>query len=295
MELHQLRYFSAVAETSSFTKGARQEHVSQPSLSQQIINLEEEVGVQLFVRLGHTTKLTPAGKSFLPKAKSILNQLNQATNDMQIVAKEETGSVTIGAISTVAPYLLPKVLQSFRRKHPWVHLQVVEGYAPDLVIRLRNAEVDMILVQQAVQGREFLSEELIRDPLYLVCPTNHRFSKRKTVDLEELGKEPFVMLGEGFGFRTSLLGALRKVKIHPNIVYEALDFCTICAMVAAGLGVSVIPQMAIEKRKGCEFIPLKDGSVLLHTVALVRLKRNHLSPAQSLFAQDLIASMSLRN
>ena len=295
MELHQLRYFSAVAETSSFTKGARREHVSQPSLSQQIINLEEEVGVQLFVRLGHTTKLTPAGKSFLPKAKSILNQIGQATNEMQIVAKEETGSVTIGAISTAGPYLLPKVLQSFRRKHPWVRLQVVEGYSPDLLIRLRNAEVDMILVQHPVQGKEFLSEELIRDPLYLACPNNHRFSKRKTVDLHELGKEPFVLLGEGFGFRNSLLAAMQKVKVDPNIVYEALDFCTITAMVAAGLGVSIIPQMAIEKRKGCDFVLLKNGSVLLHTVALVRLRRNHLSPAQLLFAQDLMASVSLRN
>jgi LysR family transcriptional regulator, hydrogen peroxide-inducible genes activator len=295
MELHQLRYFSAIAETGSFTKGARREHVSQPSMSQQISKLEGEVGTELFVRLGHVVKLTPAGKAFLPKAKSILNQISQATNEMQVVAKAETGSVTIGTISTAGPYLLPKVLQRFRRKHPWVHLQVVEGYAPDLVVLLRNAEVDMILVQHPVQGREFLSEELIQDPLYLVCPNNHRFSKRKTVDLEELEKEPFVMLGDGFGFRKSLLAALRKVKIHPNITYEALNFCTIAAMVAAGLGVSVIPQMAIEKRKGCGFIPLRDGSVLLHTVALVRLRRNHLSPAQLLFAQDLMASTGLRN
>ena len=290
-----MRYFTAVAETGSFTKGARREHISQPSLSQQIIKLEEEVGIQLFVRLGHKTKLTPVGKAFLPKAKSILNQISQAANDMQVVAKVETGSVTIGAISTAGPYLLPKVLTSFKREHPLIQLQVVEGYAPDLLVLLRNAEVDMVLVQDTVKGKEFLSEELIRDPLYLACPNNHRLSKRKTVDLEELGKEAFVMLGNNFGFRDSLLAALRNVKIRPNITYEALDFCTITAMVVAGLGVSVIPQMAIEKRKGCDFIPLKNGSMLLHTVALVRLKRNHLSPAQTLFAKDLLSSARPRN
>jgi LysR family hydrogen peroxide-inducible transcriptional activator len=222
MELHQLRYFSAVAETGSFTKGARREHVSQPSLSQQISKLEEEVGTELFVRLGHITRLTPAGKAFLPRAKSILNQIGQAISEMQIVAKVETGSVTIGAVSTAGPYLLPNVLQSFRRKHPWVHLQVVEGHPPDLLALLRNAELDMILVQQPVRGQEFLSEILIEDRLYLACADDHRFSKRKTVGLQELGEEPFLMLGEGFGFRKGILAVLRQARIRPNIVFEAL-------------------------------------------------------------------------
>jgi len=295
VELHQLRYFSAVAETGSFTKGALREHVSQPSLSQQISKLEGEVGTELFVRLGHMTKLTPAGKAFLPKAKSILNQISQAINEMQIVTKVETGSVTIGAVSTTGPYMLPKVMQSFRRKHPWVHLQVVEGHPPELLALLRSAEVDMVVVQHPVKGNEFLSEILIQDSCYLVCPCDHRFSKRKAVSLQEIGKEPLVMLGEGFGFRKSLLAALRKLRIRPNIVYEALDFCTITAMVAAGLGVSIIPEMAIERRKGCAFVPAKNGSVLPYKVGLVRLKRNHLSPAQLQFVQELKDSVSLRN
>jgi LysR family transcriptional regulator, hydrogen peroxide-inducible genes activator len=295
VELHQLRYFSAVAETGSFTKGALREHVSQPSLSQQISKLEGEVGTELFVRLGHATKLTPAGKVLLPKAKSILNQIGQAVNEMQIVAKVETGSVTIGTVSTAGPYLLPKVMQSFRRKHPWVHLQVVEGRPPELLVLLRNAEADMVIVQHPVQGKEFLSEILIQDLCYLVCPYDHRLSNRKAVSLQEVGKEPLVMLGGGFGFRKSLLAALRNARIQPNIVYEALDFCTVTAMVAAGMGISVIPEMAIERRKECAFVPVKDGSVLLYKVGLARLKRNHLSPAQLQFAQELKDSLSTRN
>jgi LysR family hydrogen peroxide-inducible transcriptional activator len=295
MELHQLRYFSAIAETNSFTKGASREHVSQPSLSQQISKLEEEVGTELFVRLGHSIKLTPAGKAFLPKAKSILNQISMAVNEMQTVAKVETGSVTIGAISSAGPYLLPKVIQSFRRKHPWVRLKVVEGTRPELLTQLRNAEVDMVVAQYPVQGREFQCDELVHDPLYLVCPENHRFSKRKMVRINELGEEIFLVLGEGFEFRNRLFAALRKVKIRPNIVYEALGFYAITAMVSAGLGISIIPQMAVEERKGCCFIPLKNGPTPVHAVGLVRLKRNHLSPAQSLFAKELIASRTARN
>jgi LysR family transcriptional regulator, hydrogen peroxide-inducible genes activator len=295
MEFHQLRYFTAVAETGSFTKGASREHVSQPSLSQQIGKLEEEVGTQLFVRLGHSIKLTPAGKAFLPKAKSILNQISTAANEMQIVARAETGSVTIGAISTAGPYLLPKVIRTFRRKHPWVHLQVVEGYSPDLLALLRNAEVDMVLTQHPTNGKEFRCVELIHDSLYLVCPNTHRFSKRKSVSLTELGKEPFLLLAEGLEFRKRILTALRKARVRPNIVYEALDFYAITAMVGAGLGVSLIPRMAIERRKGCHFVPLKNGPPLLHSVGLVRLKRNHLSPAQALFAKELIASVSPSN
>jgi DNA-binding transcriptional LysR family regulator len=294
MEFHQLRYFSSVAETGSFTRGASREHVSQPSLSQQIGKLEQEVGTELFVRLGHSIKLTRAGKAFLPKAKSILNQISSAVNEMQIAARVETGSVTIGATSSTGPYLLPKVIQRFRRKHPLVQLQAVEGSRADLLALLRNAEVDMVVAGYPVQGEEFQCDALVNNLPYLVCPEDHRFAKRKTAKLAELENESFVMLGETFGFRKMVLAALRKAGIRPNIVYEALTFYSITAMVGAGLGISIIPQMAVEERKGCRFILMRDGPPLLHTVGLVRLKRNHLSPAQSLFVQELLESAPVR-
>jgi LysR family transcriptional regulator, hydrogen peroxide-inducible genes activator len=263
-------------------------------LSQQIGKLEEEVGTELFVRLGHSIRLTPAGKAFLPKAKSILNQVISAVNEMQTVARVGTGTVTVGATSSTGPYVLPKVIQRFRRKHPLVQLQVLEGARTDLLALLRNAQVDMVVAGYPVHGEEFQCDKIVENLPYLVCPTDHRLSKRKTVKLAELGDESFVMLGEAFGFRKAVLGALRKAGIRPNIVYGALSFYSITAMVGAGLGISIIPQMAVEERKGCRFIPLKDGSPLLYTVRLVRLKRSHLSPAQSLFVQELLESAALR-
>src|SRR5262249_17977385 len=130
MEVHQLRYFCAVAETRSFTRAARQEHVSQPSLSQQIIKLEGELGVRLFDRLPKIIRLTASGKAFLPKARTILRQLGEAKTEIHEMAGLEKGEITVGVIPTIAPYLLPPVLSSFAREHPAIVINVAEEITP---------------------------------------------------------------------------------------------------------------------------------------------------------------------
>src|SRR5882672_1537063 len=122
MELHQLRYFCAVAETGSFSRAAEQSHVSQPSLSQQIIKLEEELGARLFDRLGRSVRLTELGKTFLPRARAVLRELEAAKGDVVERKDFVGGPVTVGVIPTIAPYLLPPHLTSFSRKFPQAHL-----------------------------------------------------------------------------------------------------------------------------------------------------------------------------
>src|SRR5215471_13215021 len=142
MELHQLRYFCAVAETGSFSRAAEQSHVSQPSLSQQILKLEDELGARLFDRLGRSIRLTELGKTFLPRARAVLRELEAARGDVVERKDSVTGPVTVGAIPTVAPYLLPRVLTSFSRKFPQARLTVIEEITPVLLDRLRAGTVD---------------------------------------------------------------------------------------------------------------------------------------------------------
>ncbi len=292
MEIHQLRYFCAVAETGSFTEGARKEHVSQPSLSQQIIKLEGELGSELFERLGRATRLTLAGKIFCRIAKSILNRINQVKSEMQGAQNLQEGSVTVGAIPTVAPYLLPLAVVAFKRKYPLVQLTVVEELPLQLLEALRNAAVDLAVLQLPVSGKGFVTEELLREPLYLVIPGHHRLASRKAIDLRQVKDSPFIVLREGYTFRKAVLDALRRAGVRPNIVCEAHNFPTIIAMVSAGLGVSMIPKMAIEKKRGCKFIPLRNEPCI-RIIGLVRLGRHHMSPVQRLFLEHLRQSASV--
>src|SRR5882762_1336323 len=136
MEIHQLRYFCAVAETSSFSRAAVQSHVSQPSLSQQILKLEDELGARLFDRLGRSVRLTELGKTFLPRARAVLRELEAAKGDVDERKDSVGGSICIGVIPTIAPYLLPPHLTFFTRQFPQARLAVVEEITPVSIPKL---------------------------------------------------------------------------------------------------------------------------------------------------------------
>src|SRR5438477_11675827 len=137
MELHQLRYFCAVADTGSFSRAAEQSHVSQPSLSQQILKLEDELGTRLFDRLGRSVRLTEVGKTFLPRARAVLRELEAARGDVVESKDSLCGQGAVGVIPTVAPYFLPPVLAAFSKLFPESVVTVLEGITPVLLERLR--------------------------------------------------------------------------------------------------------------------------------------------------------------
>src|ERR1700756_3739744 len=146
MELHQLRYFCAVAETGSFSRAAEQSHVSQPSLSQQIMKLEDELGTRLFDRLGRSVRLTDVGKAFLPRARAVLRELEAAKGDVVERKDSVAGSLTVGVIPTIAPYFLPRRLASFTRQFSQAHVTIVEEITPILLDRLRASTADVAVL-----------------------------------------------------------------------------------------------------------------------------------------------------
>ena len=207
MEIHQLKYFCAVAETGSFSRAAVRSHVSQPSLSQQIMKLEDELGVRLFDRLGRSVRLTEPGKAFLPRARSVLHELEAARGDVADRTDSVSGEVTIGAIPTVAPYILPRVLSSFARKVPAAHVSVVEHNTAVLLERLRAGTVDLALLALPVRGNEFESFPLLTEPLFAVLPKKHPLATRRTTSLKDLRDQPFLLLRDGHCFRENAVAA----------------------------------------------------------------------------------------
>ncbi len=280
MELHQLRYFCAVAETGSFSRAAEQSHVAQPSLSQQILKLESELGARLFDRLGRTVRLTDLGRAFLPRARAVLRELEAAKGDVRERRDSISGPLSVGVIPTVAPYLLPPLLTLFTRQFPQAQVTVVEEITPVLLERLRASRVDVALLALPIRGHEFESFPLLTEPLFAALPHKHRLIGRKSIALKDLRKEAFLLLRDGHCFRETAVAACDRARLNPQVVFESGQFSSILSMVGAGMGVSIVPEMAIEKRASCRYVRIADdeavrtiGAVVLRGRSLTRVHR----------------------
>jgi LysR family hydrogen peroxide-inducible transcriptional activator len=284
MELHQLRYFCAVAETGSFSRAAEQSHVAQPSLSQQIIKLEEELGARLFDRLGRSVRLTELGKTFLPRARAVLRELEAAKGE--VVERQDFvgGPVTVGVIPTVGPYFLPRVLTSFSRRFPQVRLTIVEEITPVLLDRLRAGAIDVAILALPIRGHEFETTPLLSERLFAALPKNHRLAKRTAISLKDLRSEPFLLLRDGHCFRDTAVAACDRARLHPQIVFESGQFSSLLSMVGAGMGVSIVPEMAIERKSPCRYVHIADEQAS-RTIGTIVLRGRSLTRAHLAFLE----------
>jgi LysR family hydrogen peroxide-inducible transcriptional activator len=289
MELHQLRYFCAVAETGSFSRAAEQSHISQPSLSQQILKLEDELGARLFDRLGRSVRLTELGKTFLPRARTVLRELEAARGDV-VEGKEFVGGpVAIGVIPTVAPYYLPGRLAAFSRKFPQVQLTVVEEITPVLLDRLRAGTIDVAILALPIRGHEFDAFPLLTERLFAALPQEHKLSSRRSLALKDLRSEPFLLLRDGHCFRDTAIAACDRARLHPQIVFESGQFSSLLSMVSAGMGVSIVPEMAIEKKSQCRYVRIADDQAV-RTIGVLVQRGRSLTRAHSAFLAHLRVS-----
>jgi LysR family hydrogen peroxide-inducible transcriptional activator len=288
MELHQLRYFCAVADTGSFSRAAEQSHISQPSLSQQILKLESELGARLFDRLGRSVRLTDLGKTLLPRARAVLRELEAAKGE--VIERKDFigGSLTVGVIPTVAPYFLPPVLTSFAKEFPQACLTVVEEITPILLERLRSGTIDVAILALPVRGHEFETFRLLTEPLFAALSKRHALARRRTISLRDLRKEPFLLLRDGHCFRDTVVGACDRARLNPQIIFESGQFSSLLSLVGTGMGVSIVPEMAVTENSSCRYIRIADpeatrtiGAAVLRGRSLSRVHRGFLSLIQS--------------
>lgn len=288
MELHQLRYFCAVAETGSFSRAAEQSHVAQPSLSQQILKLEDELGARLFDRLGRSVRLTDLGEAFLPRARSVLRELEAAKGDVRERKDSISGPITIGVIPTVAPYFLPPRLTLFTRQFPQVQITVVEEITPVLLERLRASRVDVALLALPIRGHEFEAFPILTERLFAALPHKHPLANRRVVSLKDLRKESFLLLRDGHCFRDTAVAACDRARVNPQVIFESGQFSSILSMVGTGMGVSIVPEMAIEKRAHCRYVRIADKEAT-RTIGAVVLRGRSLTRAHLAFHAHLRA------
>lgn len=244
MEIHQLRYVVAVARTGNFSRAARLCHVSQPSLSQQIQKLEKELGERLFERQRTRTRLTACGERFLPRAERILHELEEARREAEDLHALAQGEVIVGVLPTIAPYFLPPVAAAFGQAYPGVTITMIEETTASLVGMMNRHEIDFALASLPVPDGQMEVRVLLEEELLLALPPGHELERRKSIAADDLAKLPFVLMREGHCLGDQVLRFCERNEFEPRVRSRSAQVETILALVEAGQGVSLIPDMA---------------------------------------------------
>ena len=240
MEMHQLRYVVAVVRAGNFSRAAEQCHVSQPSLSQQILKLEEELGERLFDRTKREAKLTPHGEAFLPRAVKILEEVDAARREASDARRLLRGRLIVGVLPTIAPYLLPD----------GVEIVVHEDTTARLLKLAQAYEIDFALASRPIQDERMEVKDLLTEELRLALPPRHRLTRKRTVRLADLEKEPFIVMKEGHCLGHQVLNFCERRDLKPTINFRSAQLETIQALVRSGVGISLVPAMAaLSERK----------------------------------------------
>ncbi|OXM84124.1 LysR family transcriptional regulator [Paenibacillus rigui] len=246
MELRQLQYFVKVARKEHVTQAAEELHVAQSAVSRQIHQLEEELGVPLFVQKGRNLQLTSVGKLFLGRAEAILTELERAVMEVREFLDPEAGEIRIGFPHSLGIYLLPTVVAGFRQTHPNVKFRLRQGTYNSLIRDVVNGELDLAFISPFPERHEHVTGELLlQEELYAIVPEGHVLAEYQTIRLEQLKDDSFVMFSEEYSLRNIVLEACAKAGFVPRIGFEGEETDTIRGLVAAGVGVSLLPEMAL--------------------------------------------------
>ncbi|USR62209.1 LysR family transcriptional regulator [Lelliottia amnigena] len=244
IELRHLRYFIAVAEELHFGRAAARLNISQPPLSQQIQLLEQQVGARLLARTNRSVSLTAAGKQFLADSRQVLSLVNDAAARAERLHLGETGELRLGFTSS-APFIsaVSHTLSTFRRHYPDVHIQTREINTREQIVPLNEGSLDLGLMRNTQLPDTLAWEVILREPLMAMIPRDHPLAAQPSVTLAELAQEPFVFFDPhvGTGLYDDILGLMRRYGLSPVITQEVGEAMTIIGLVAAGLGVSILP------------------------------------------------------
>src|SRR3954469_8644819 len=290
MDIRPLRYFISVAEHLNFTEAAKQLYVAQPAVSQQIAYLEKKIGVRLFNRTKHSVELTNAGSVFLKDAREILKKLDESIKDAQQAENGLIGTINIGLLSVPVRDFLPPLIRKFRHKHPLVNIRLNYYHVGQMIEKLKSDELDIAftlsLGLQSIGGLEY--KNLWTQPHSIIVHQDHPLANRKSINIQELSQESFVMLGReesppGFDL---LLAACANHGFSPNLVNTASHIEAVLMMVDAEIGITILPKYFQQYASPTlRFINIEGDDFKFDVLA--SWKKINKNPSLSLFIEEL--------
>jgi DNA-binding transcriptional LysR family regulator len=276
MELRHLRYFVTVAEELHYGRAAKRLSMTQPPLSQQIQQLEKEIGVQLFRRLGRNVELTEAGQVFLIEAQQTLAQTEQAVQNARRAALGEIGRLDVGLVVTAAYSVVPSILCEFRKRYPNVTVVLHELTTHEQTQALQDEHLDVGFLRLPVFSETLEVETFFREPLVVALPSNHPLAARENISLEMLADEHFILSPPRLrlAWHDQFMCLCQQTGFIPQIVQQAVHIETILGLVAVEIGITVLPASVGEcRRNGVVYKSLTDVDILVD-LAIARRKGN---------------------
>jgi DNA-binding transcriptional LysR family regulator len=278
VELRHLIYFEAVARHQHVSRAAAELAVAQPALSKQIHDLERELGVALFERVGRNVRLTEPGQALLVHARAILAQVEAAQTEMRERAGLRRGRAAIGAPPTVGTHLLPAPLAAFNRRYPGIELRMREDGSQTLLNLLEAGELDLAVVTLPVVGRGLWITPLFSEDLVVAVAPTHRLAGRGTVAFTELAEEPFLLYPRGYEMREATLAACQQAGFTPRVVLDGGAMDMMLRLAEAGLGIALMPRLALAGNGRLVALRVSDQA-LQRSMALVSREDRALAPA----------------
>ncbi|WSM83829.1 LysR substrate-binding domain-containing protein [Actinacidiphila glaucinigra] len=243
----RLAQFAAVARHEHVTRAAGELGVPQSTLSRAMVRLELDLGVTLFARQGRTVSLTPAGRGFLASVERALGEVERSAESVRADADPLSGRVAFGFLHTLGPETVPALLRAFRADHPRIRFQLVQNYGEAMLAGLRAGQLDLCLTSPVPDAPDLVVRRLDEQRLRLVVPADHRLASRRRVRLAEASGELFVSLEAGYGLRRITDALCAEAGFTPRVGFEGEEAETLRGLVAAGLGVALLPPPLVPR------------------------------------------------
>ncbi len=274
-----------VAKREHVTEAAEALHVAQSAVSRQIFNLENELGVDLFIREGRRVRLTPIGKMFLERMNQAMNVIDIARLEVEEYLDPEQGTIRIAYPISMAAYTLPTSIVAFRQKYPHAKFQLKQATYNDLIGGVINGEFNMAMIGPVPrQEKKVKSKILFTENVVALLPFNHPLANKPVLKLNELQEEPFVLLPNGFVLRDLIVNACAEFGFQPKVAFEGDDIDALKGLVSAGLGITLIPEITLIENvpHATVKIPVIDP-LIQRTVGIIIPTERQLLPTEKLF------------
>ncbi|EFM08786.1 transcriptional regulator, LysR family [Paenibacillus curdlanolyticus YK9] len=282
MEINQLEYFLTVANLQHVTRAAESLSITQPALSHSLAKLEEELGVPLFERTGRTVQLNRYGRLFASRVTDALREIRVAKEELAELTAPESGIVSLAFGTILGTQFVPELIQKFHVIYPNIRFELYQGSCSHTLQALENGQCDLSITSPRSGKPGIAWETLVTADLYVVVPASHRYAQLESITLEQLADEPFIEVNKTCGLRATIDSVFQLHSFQPKVAYTTEDLHTVAGFVAAGLGVSLLPQSRGLRLEGTHWLKVNNPGCVCE-VGIEWKEKRYLSPSARLF------------